>query len=113
MGNEAPPAPQPALAPHQPHARIFSDLVLTLREAPHPHYVRRENDLVTRAVIPLATALCGGTVHLRQLDGRKVREAGRGSCRKLGASGYRYDRLLGPFLVADGVTGRQGDGKLY
>ncbi len=83
MGNEAPPAAQPPLAapqPHAPfHARTFSDLVLTLREAPHPHYVRRQNDLVTRAVIPLATALCGGTVHLRQLDGRKVREAGPAS----------------------------------
>ncbi|GLI67166.1 hypothetical protein VaNZ11_011379 [Volvox africanus] len=52
---------------------VSRDLVLVLQEAPNVRYVRRGDDLVTKAIVPLSTALGGGTVHLRRLDGSKAR----------------------------------------
>lgn len=64
-------APYPAgLGDPGRHAQ--RDLILIVRELPHARYVRRGDNLITRATVPLATALSGGRVHLLGLDGRAL-----------------------------------------
>jgi DnaJ-class molecular chaperone len=46
------------------------DVILNLREKPHPFFKRRGNDLEHTATITLAQALIGCTVPVRTLDGR-------------------------------------------
>lgn len=48
------------------------DIVLTLKEKPHPRFTRRKNDLVFNAKISLLQALCGCTVDVEMLDGRTL-----------------------------------------
>jgi DnaJ-class molecular chaperone len=45
-------------------------LALVVRAAPHPRFARRGSDLVHRVRLPLYTALAGGAVAVRTLDGR-------------------------------------------
>jgi len=49
-----------------------SDLVLTLREKPHPRFARRDNDLVYVAPITLLDSLCGTTLSILTLDARTL-----------------------------------------
>jgi len=49
-----------------------SDLVLTVREKPHPRFSRRDNDLVFVATVTLVEALCGTTLSIGTLDGRTL-----------------------------------------
>ncbi|KAG1666524.1 hypothetical protein FOA52_014421 [Chlamydomonas sp. UWO 241] len=49
-----------------------ADLVFVVREAPHPRFTRKGNDLVVTARVPLATALAGGTVRVPGIDGRNL-----------------------------------------
>ena len=44
------------------------DLVITIKQKPHPRFSRRGNDLVTTIDVPLATALGGGEVSIRTLS---------------------------------------------
>jgi len=46
------------------------DVVFTIREKPHPHFVRRKNDLVYTATISLLQALVGTILSITTLDGR-------------------------------------------
>jgi DnaJ family protein B protein 13 len=48
------------------------DIVLTLKEKPHPRFTRRKNDLVYNAKISLLQALVGCTVDVEMLDGRTL-----------------------------------------
>ena len=58
-GDEAPGAPT-------------GDVVLKLREKPHPFFKRNGNDLEHTATISLSQALIGCTVPIRTLDGRVI-----------------------------------------
>ena len=49
------------------------DLVLTIKQKPHPCFWRHGNDLVTTVEVPLATALCGGEVSVRTLSQKSYR----------------------------------------
>merc|ERR1712216_715271 len=48
------------------------DVVCVLQGVDHPRFKRSGNDLVCRATVPLAEALCGCKVNLRHLDGRSL-----------------------------------------
>ena len=48
------------------------DVVLLLKEKPHPRFKRVKNDLYFTANISLAQALCGMTVTVPTLDGRTL-----------------------------------------
>lgn len=48
------------------------DLNLVIEIMPHPHFERRGNDLFTRMVIPLATAVLGGEVTVPTLFSKAV-----------------------------------------
>jgi DnaJ family protein B protein 4 len=56
------------LAPGGPAA----DLVLIVRQQPHPTFTRNGNDLHATVKLPLVTALTGGNVALRMPDGRTL-----------------------------------------
>ena len=49
------------------------DLVITIKQKPHPCFWRHGNDLVTTVEVPLATALCGGEVSVRTLSQKSYR----------------------------------------
>lgn len=57
---------------HEGVGLVPSDLVFTLREKPHPRFVRRGDDLVYRAPVTLLQALTGVTVEVLTLDGRTL-----------------------------------------
>ena len=48
------------------------DLVFIITEAPHEHFQREGDSLVTEIPVPLITALCGGTLHLPQFANRPL-----------------------------------------
>jgi DnaJ family protein B protein 4 len=52
---------------------IPADLIFELEEKPHPVFKREGNDLVHTASISLQAALCGTTLELVGLDGRRLR----------------------------------------
>lgn len=52
--------------------RIPSDIVLTLREKPHPLFKREGDDLIYTAKITLEDALCGKVVSVKTIDDRTV-----------------------------------------
>lgn len=52
--------------------RPAGDVVLKLREKPHPFFARKANDLEHTAQISLSQALIGCTVPVRTLDGRII-----------------------------------------
>lgn len=66
-----PPPPAPGLG-DPASTPAAGELVLIVRELPHARYLRRGDDIITRATVPLAIALGGGTVHLLGLDGRAL-----------------------------------------
>lgn len=49
-----------------------ADVFYTMKECPHPRFERNNNDLIYTHDIPLKKALCGETVQLLTLDGRKL-----------------------------------------
>ena len=49
------------------------DLYLRVRLAPHPEFERRGQDLYTKVSIPVTTAVLGGEVEVRTIEGRPVR----------------------------------------
>lgn len=49
-----------------------ADVQFVLKEKPHPRFSRRGNDLVFKATLSLADALCGSTVYVSTLDGRTL-----------------------------------------
>ena len=51
---------------------VTGDVVLLLKEKPHPRFKRVKNDLYFTANISLAQALCGMTVTVPTLDGRTL-----------------------------------------
>ncbi|KAI9315561.1 hypothetical protein BX666DRAFT_1956892 [Dichotomocladium elegans] len=46
------------------------DIIIVLTQQPHPHFIRRGNDLVYEAKIDLLTALAGGQFAIPHLDDR-------------------------------------------
>lgn len=54
------------LAPGGPSA----DLAFIVKQKPHQTFTRKDNDLHTSVTVPLVTALTGGSVPVRMLDGR-------------------------------------------
>jgi len=48
------------------------DIVITVREKPHPQFQRRGDDLLMDVRITLGEALCGFEIPVRHLDGRKL-----------------------------------------
>ena len=59
-GDETPGGPPPA------------DLVFVIAEKPHATFTREGNNLVYKAKLPLADALCGCTLPVATLDGRTI-----------------------------------------
>lgn len=56
-----------------PHADAEpGDVLLTLRQLPHPRFARVGDDLVIAHKIDLAAALCGGAIVVEHLDGRRL-----------------------------------------
>ncbi|KAG2447233.1 hypothetical protein HYH02_007973 [Chlamydomonas schloesseri] len=52
--------------------RPADDLVFIVKEAPNATFSRHGDDLETVVKLPLATALCGGTIQVPVIDGRKI-----------------------------------------
>ncbi len=50
------------------------DLLIRIHIKPHPAYTRQGNDLIGRMKVPLSTAIAGGSMPLRTLDGDNERE---------------------------------------
>lgn len=48
------------------------DLILKIRTIPHPVFERKGDDLYTNVTISLQDALVGFSMHIEQLDGRKL-----------------------------------------
>lgn len=48
------------------------DVVIVIDEKPHPLFTREGNDLHYTHRLPLADALCGPTMHVPTLDGRRL-----------------------------------------
>jgi DnaJ-class molecular chaperone len=46
-----------------------SDLIVVIRDLPHPHFRRESIDLVYKATI---SSLTGATIYIRHLDGRQL-----------------------------------------
>ena len=44
--------------------RVHDNLVIRVREVPHPHYKRQGDDLLRKHVISLCDALCGPVIHI-------------------------------------------------
>jgi curved DNA-binding protein len=49
------------------------DLYLRLRIAPHPQFERKGRDLYTHVSVPLTTAVLGGEVDVKTIDGKSLR----------------------------------------
>ncbi|CAF2062404.1 unnamed protein product [Rotaria magnacalcarata] len=49
-----------------------SDLILVIRDLGHPHFRRKNVDLIYKATISLAEVLTGTTLYIQQLDGRQL-----------------------------------------
>ena len=49
------------------------DLYLRVRLAPHPEFERRGRDLYVKVPVPVTTAVLGGEVEVRTIEGRSVR----------------------------------------
>ena len=49
---------------------VAGDVVVVLKQEPHPVFDRRENHLIMKKEISLTDALCGFDFHIKQLDGR-------------------------------------------
>lgn len=52
--------------------RPADDLVFVIKEAPNAVFKRAGDDLETVVKLPLATALCGGTIQVPAIDGSRV-----------------------------------------
>ena len=59
-------------APAAPSDHPPRDLVFIVKEAPHVHFQREGDNLLTEIPVPLITALCGGPLHLPQFANRPV-----------------------------------------
>ena len=46
-----------------------SDLYLTIRVVPHPHFERRDDDVVVEVPVPLSEAMLGGKIQVPTLEG--------------------------------------------
>ena len=49
---------------------ISGDLLVLIEEEEHPELIRDENDLVYNLLLPVTTAILGGTVEVPTVDGR-------------------------------------------
>lgn len=49
---------------------VNGDLLIVIEEEPHPDLIRDENDLIYNLLLPLPTAVLGGTVEIPTVDGR-------------------------------------------
>ncbi|OMJ09087.1 Mitochondrial protein import protein MAS5 [Smittium culicis] len=49
---------------------IPGDIVIVIEEKPHETFKRRDDNLIVNAQINLITALAGGNIHIKHLDGR-------------------------------------------
>ncbi|KAG2444501.1 hypothetical protein HXX76_001249 [Chlamydomonas incerta] len=52
--------------------RPADDLVFIIKEAPNSVFTRAGDDIHTVVKLPLATALCGGTIQVPVIDGRRI-----------------------------------------
>lgn len=80
------------------------DLYLLIELQPHPRFERRDQDLYTRAAIPVTTAVLGGEVSVSTLSGSTLRLR----VPELTSSG-RVFRLRGHGMPAVGKAGERGD----
>ena len=49
---------------------MSGDLLVLIEEEEHPELIRDENDLVYNLLLPVTTAILGGTVEVPTVDGR-------------------------------------------
>lgn len=54
-----------------PH-NIAADIVFVIKDKPHPHFTREGSDIRYMAKVSLRDALCGTTIHVPTVDGRKI-----------------------------------------
>ncbi|KAK6180159.1 hypothetical protein SNE40_012357 [Patella caerulea] len=56
----------------QSPTNVPADIVFIIKDKPHPTFTRDDIDIRYKATISLKDALCGGTINIPTLDGRRI-----------------------------------------
>jgi len=49
------------------------DIAFIIKQKPHDHFTREQDNLISNEIITLKQALCGATIHKRGIDGEAIR----------------------------------------